>query len=83
MLYKSLEFKNAAGQKVKIIEIPVVGNTNHYYFMIQARLQHFISKLYNRPQEKTCYSFREYMKLKMNWTDFNNLFSMEELRNNS
>lgn len=83
MLYKSLEFKNNIGQKVKIIEIPVVGLNDHYYFMIQVRLQNFISALYNKPQEKTCHSFREYMKLKMSWTEFNNLFTMQELKNNS
>lgn len=83
MLYKTLEFKNIVGQKVKVIEIPVLGKNNHYYFMIQARLQIFISSVYNNPQEKSCYSFRDYLKRKMRWPDFKDLFSIQEFLNNA
>jgi hypothetical protein len=83
LLYKSLEFKNVVGQKVKVIEIPVIGIENRYYFMIQTRLQTFTSSLYNKPQEKGCYSFREYLKRKMKWPDFKDLYSMEEFKNNA
>ncbi|KMY49802.1 DUF2535 family protein [Peribacillus loiseleuriae] len=83
MLYKSLDFKNVVGQKVKISEIPVLGKNNRYYFMIQVRLQIFISSLYNKLQEKSCYSFRDYLKRKMRWSDFEDLFSIQEFRNNA
>ncbi|MCQ6275506.1 DUF2535 family protein [Bacillus sp. V3B] len=83
MLYKSLEFKNVVGQKIKIIEIPVLGENNRYYFMIQVRLQIFISSLYNKPQDKSSFSFRDYLKRKMRWPDFKDLFSVQEFRNNA
>jgi predicted GTPase len=74
LFYKRIEFKNAVGQKVKVTEIPVLGSNDRYYFMIQARLQLFISSLYNNPQEKSSYSFREYLKRKIRWSDFEDLF---------
>ncbi|EKN70361.1 hypothetical protein BABA_05616 [Neobacillus bataviensis LMG 21833] len=83
MLFKSLEFKNAVGQKLKIIEIPVLEKNNRYYFMIQIRLQIFVSSLYHKPMEKSCYSYRDYLKRKMNWTDFKNLFSVHGVKSNS
>ncbi|WP_308160494.1 MULTISPECIES: DUF2535 family protein [unclassified Bacillus (in: firmicutes)] len=70
-------------QKIKVIEIPVLDQNNCYYFMIQVRLQKFISFLYNNPQEKSCFSFREYLKRKMSWSDFNDLFSLKEFKNNA
>ncbi|MEH7503558.1 DUF2535 family protein [Neobacillus drentensis] len=83
MLYKSLEFKNVFGQKIKVFEIPVLEKDNCYYFMIHVRLQIFISFLYNKPQEKSCYSYREYSKRKMSWPDYQDLFRMKEFKNNA
>jgi hypothetical protein len=83
LLSKSLEFKNGVGQKIKVIEIPVLETTNRFYFMIQVHLQLFISILYKKPQEKSCYSFREYLKRKMRWPDFMDLFSIQEYKNNA
>ncbi|ARK30013.1 DUF2535 family protein [Halalkalibacter krulwichiae] len=79
MFYKRIEFRNITGQKVKITDIPVVQTSDRYYFMIQARLEILISSLYNNPQEKSCYSFREYLKRKIRWSDFEDLFY--EVRN--
>lgn len=83
MLCKSLEFKNVDGQKMKIIEIPVLETSNHYYFMIQVRLQNFFSILYHKPHEKSCYSFREYLKRKLSWHDFKEIYSMKEYKSNA
>ncbi|PGY09736.1 DUF2535 family protein [Bacillus sp. AFS031507] len=83
MLCKSLEFKNVFGQKIKVIEIPVLETNNYYYFMIQIRLQIYISFLYNKPHEKSCYSFREYLKRKMSWPDFKKLYSMKQFKSNA
>lgn len=83
LLYKSLEFKNIVGQKVKIIEIPVLEKNNRYHFMIQVRLQVFISTIYNKPEQKSCYSFYDYLKRKMKWSDFIDLFSIQEFSNNA
>ncbi|MEY2194293.1 DUF2535 family protein [Neobacillus sp. BF23-41] len=83
MLCKSLEFKNVFGQKIKVIEIPVLETNNYYYFMIQIRLQIYISFLYNKPHEKSCYSFREYLKRKLSWPDFKELYSMKQFKSNA
>ncbi|WP_342433188.1 DUF2535 family protein [Neobacillus sp. FSL H8-0543] len=83
MLCKSLEFRNAVGQKIKIIDIPVLEKNNRFYFMIQVRLQLFISIFYTKPQPKSCYSFREYLKRKMSWPDFKELYRILEFRHNA
>lgn len=76
MLYKVLEFQNAFGQKIEVLEIPVIETDHRYYFLVQARLQIFVSSLYNKPQKKSCYSFRDYLKRKMKWSDYENLYGM-------
>jgi hypothetical protein len=80
LLFKSLEFHNVVGQKIKVIDIPVLETNNCYYFMIQVRLQTFLSFLYNEPQEKSCHSFREYLKRKMSGPNFKELYSMPMIR---
>jgi hypothetical protein len=83
LLLKTIEFKNIVGQKIKVVEIPVLERNNPYYFMIQAHLQMFMSSLYKKPQEKSCFSFREHVKRKMSWPDFNDIFSIHAFRNNA
>ncbi|OLO39376.1 hypothetical protein BTR23_10075 [Alkalihalophilus pseudofirmus] len=83
MLYKTVEFQNVVGQKVKVVDIPVVGRSHRYYFMIQARLQMFITPLYNQPQTTSCFSFRDYLKRKMKWSDFQNLYTNDNQWNNN
>jgi hypothetical protein len=83
LLCKSVEFNNMFGQKIKVIEIPVLEKNNNYYFMAQVRLQKLISTLNHKPQEKSSYSFREYLKRKMSWHDFNDLFSIKEFKNDA
>ena len=83
MLFKSLEFKNVVGQKVKVIEIPVLEQGSTYTFMIQVRLQNFITTLYQETKPKKCYSFKEYLKKVMKWPDYEALFKVPELKNNA
>ncbi|WP_121612576.1 DUF2535 family protein [Mesobacillus foraminis] len=83
MLYKSLEFKNVVGQKVKVIEIPVLATNNRYYFLVQSRLQFLINALYNERHVKDCYSFRDYIKRKIKWGDYQDVFYTEEFKNNA
>ncbi|WP_316569884.1 DUF2535 family protein [Neobacillus sp. YIM B06451] len=83
MLLKSLEFKNAVGQKVKIVEIPVLEEGNPYSLMIRFRLQTFITSLYREKQPRKCYSFRDYLKRAMRWPDYEQLFNSVELKNNA
>ncbi|MFJ5757657.1 DUF2535 family protein [Neobacillus sp. NPDC093182] len=83
MLVKSLEFKNDVGQKVKVIDIPVLEENSTYKFMIQVRLQNFINALYQVKKPKKCYSFKEYLKKVMKWPDYEALFKVGELKNNA
>ncbi|WP_310362499.1 DUF2535 family protein [Neobacillus drentensis] len=83
MLFKSLEFKNVVGQKVKVVEIPVLVEDNTYKFLIQVRLQTYVTSLYNEKSLKKSYSFKDYLKKVMKWPDYEQLFKVGELKNNA
>ncbi|MDF2788625.1 MAG: hypothetical protein K0S80_1723 [Neobacillus sp.] len=83
LLCKSLEFKNTFGQKIKVMDIPVLDTSNQYYFVVQVRLQKFTSLLYENPQEKNSHSFREHLKRIMNWVEFKELYSIQVFKNNA
>ncbi len=83
LLFKSLEFKNAVGQKVKIVEIPVLKEGNPYSLMIRFRLQTFITSIYGEKHPRKCYSFRDYLKRALRWPDYEQLFKTGELKNNA
>ncbi len=83
MLFKSLEFKNVVGQKVKVIDIPVLEEGSTYKFMIQVRLQNLINSLNHEQKPKKCYSFKEYLKKVLKWPDYEALFKVGELKNNA
>ncbi len=83
LLFKSLEFKNDIGQKVKVVEIPVLGEDSTYKFMIQVRLQTYITSVYKEPSPIKCYSFKDYLKKVMKWPDYEQLFNVTELKNNA
>lgn len=83
MICKSLEFKNNFGQKIKVMDIPVLDTSNQYYFVIQVRLQRYITLLNSQPQEKNSHSFREHLKRKMNWVEFKELYSIQDFKNNA
>jgi hypothetical protein len=83
LLFKSLEFKNVVGQKVKVVDIPVLEDESPYYFMIQVRLQTFITSIYQEKNAKKFYSFKEYLKRVIKWPDYEQLFKSVELKNNA
>lgn len=83
MLLKSLEFKNAVGQKVKVVEIPVLEEDSPYNFMIQVRLQTFITSIYCEKQLKKVYSFKDYLKRVLKWPDYQEVFKAGELKYNA
>lgn len=83
VLTKSLEFRNAVGQKVKVTDIPVLEEDSTYRFMIQVRLQIFVTSLYGEKKLKKCYSFKDYLKKVMKWPDYEQLFKVGELKNNA
>jgi hypothetical protein len=83
LLFKSLEFKNTYGQKVKIIEIPVLEEDNTYRFMIQLRLETFIAKVYWSHNVRSVYSFRDYLKKVLKWPIYEQIFKTDILKNNA
>ncbi|MFE8702107.1 DUF2535 family protein [Cytobacillus sp. FJAT-54145] len=83
MLFKSLEFKNVVGQKVKVMDIPVLEEDSPYYFLIQVRLQTFITTLYGDRKVKKCYSFKDYLKRVLKWPVYEDIFKSQELKNNA
>jgi hypothetical protein len=83
VLYKTIVLKNKLGQTIQILEIPVLEKKNPNYFKVQARLDRFISMLYNHQQEKSCFSLREYMKNKMKWSEFEEIYQIEPYKNNA
>jgi hypothetical protein len=83
LVCKSLEFKNRFGQKLKVMDIPVLAKDHRHYFMVEVRLQSYISLLYYNPQDRCSHSFREHLKRKMSWVEFKELYRIEDLRNNA
>lgn len=83
MLFKSLEFKNQNGQKVKILEIPVLEEDSTFRFMIDIRLQAYMSKIYSESNPKKCYSFKDHLKKVLKWRDYEMIFQTDILRNNA
>lgn len=83
MIFKSLEFKNAVGHKVRIIDIPVLDQNNSYYFLVQAKLQKYTNQIYVLPEVKPFYSFKEYMKRMTKWTVYEQIYQASELLNNA
>ncbi|WP_153126943.1 DUF2535 family protein [Peribacillus tepidiphilus] len=83
MLFKSLEFKNVVGQKVKIIEIPLVEEDNLNYFIISKKLEGFIKTVYLSTDKKRMYSFKDYLKRGLKWPVYQRLFEETELKNNA
>lgn len=83
MLFKSLEFKNVNGHKVKIIEIPVLVESNTYHFMLDIRLKTFVSNILVQKSPNPIYSFKEYLKRVLKWTDYEQLFQVDKLKHNA
>jgi len=83
LLFKSLEFKNAYGQKVKIIDIPVLEDDSIYQFMIHHHLQKYIAKVYHSYNAKKVYSFRDYLKKVLKWPIYEHIYKSDVLKNNA
>jgi hypothetical protein len=68
---------------MKVMDIPVLEKNHRYYFMVEVRLQSYISLLYNNPQEKSSHSFSEHLKRKISWAEFKELYSIQDFKNNA
>ncbi|MCA1054546.1 YpmP family protein [Rossellomorea aquimaris] len=84
MLTKTIEFKSKYGRKVKILEVPVLKEDSPLYFRVNLKLNAFISKIQKEsPPRKSVFSFREYLKNTMKWSDYERIYHSEELKNNA
>lgn len=83
MLFKSLEFKLLNGHKVKITDIPVLEEDNQYRFLVQIRLQTFLTKITAQKNPNAVYSFREYLKKAIKWPDYEAIFQTDILKHNA
>jgi hypothetical protein len=83
LLTKTIEFKSKYGRKVKILEVPVLKEDSPLYFSVNLKLNLFISKILEEQTRKTAYSFRDYLKRTMKWSDYEQIYHCEELRNNA
>ncbi|WP_175991288.1 DUF2535 family protein [Bacillus sp. Marseille-Q1617] len=83
MLTKTIEFKSKYGRKVKILEVPVLKEDSPLYFRVNLKLHAFITRILEQPSRKSVYSFREYLKKTMKWSDYEQIYHSEELKNNA
>ncbi|RDI43075.1 DUF2535 family protein [Falsibacillus pallidus] len=83
MLLKSLEFKSENGQKVKVIEIPVLHEENPLYFKMHVRLQSFLKNIDREAQPNKVYSFKMHLKKVLKWTEYQEIYQPAELKNNA
>lgn len=82
LLWKSLEFTNEVGQKVKVTEIPVLEDDSTYHFMVAGKLQIFLTKIMRETTPKAYYSFREYLKSVLKWPIYCQIVQKDEMKSN-
>ncbi|WP_201713235.1 DUF2535 family protein [Rossellomorea arthrocnemi] len=83
MLTKTIEFKSKYGRKVKILEVPVMKKDNPRYLRVNLRLHQFITKIINQNEPKTIFSFREHLKRTTKWSEYEEIYQSDELKNNA
>jgi len=83
LLFKSLEFIHASGQRVKVIDIPMLREDDTLKFMISARFEIFLSKIYSEKHPNTLYSFKDHLKRVLKWKDYERIFYFNTLKHNA
>ncbi|ARW07174.1 DUF2535 family protein [Bacillus atrophaeus] len=83
MLLKSLEFKRRDGIQVKVTEIPVLREDENHFFMMNQNLQLYLKEVFSSDSRAQVYSFRQYMKRRMKWKDYQAIFHQESLKHNA
>lgn len=83
LLTKTIEFKSKYGRKVKISEVPVLKKDSPLYLRVNLRLHQFITKVMNHNGPKTIFSFREHLKRTTKWSEYEEIYQSEELKNNA
>ncbi|MDX8343823.1 DUF2535 family protein [Rossellomorea sp. YZS02] len=83
LLTKTIEFKSKYGRKVKISEVPVLKKDSPLYLRVNLRLNQFITMVINQNEPKTIFSFREHLKRTTKWSEYEEIYQSEELKNNA
>ncbi|WP_339146401.1 MULTISPECIES: DUF2535 family protein [unclassified Sutcliffiella] len=83
MLWKSLEFTVEEGQKVKVIEIPVLEDDSTYHFLVRVRLEAFVRIILSETDPKQIYSFKEYLRTVLKWPVYCDVVKTDILKNNA
>ncbi|XXM74261.1 DUF2535 family protein [Lysinibacillus sphaericus] len=83
MLTKTIEFKSNYGRKVKILEVPVLKEDSPLSFRVNLKLNAFIMNISKEETNRTAFSFREYLKKTMKWSDYEQIYHNTELKNNA
>ncbi|MCG1021093.1 DUF2535 family protein [Sutcliffiella horikoshii] len=83
MLWKSLEFTVKEGQKVKVIEIPVLEDDSTYHFLVRVKLETFVRVILSESDPKQIYSFKEYLRTVLKWPVYCDVVKTDILKNNA
>jgi hypothetical protein len=83
LLWKSLEFTVEEGQKVKVIEIPVLEDDSTYHFLVRVRLEAFVRIILSETDPKQIYSFKEYLRTVLKWPVYCDVVKTDILKNNA
>jgi hypothetical protein len=83
VIMKSFYFTHLTGMCVKIVEIPVLESQHPFAFQINARLQLFISKIQKQKNPNFSYSFREYLRNSMKWSEYSRVYEVNTLEKNA
>ena len=83
LLTKTIEFRSKYGRKIKVSEIPVLEEDSPLYFNVNTHLQLFLSQVVKSEENKTNYSFRDYLKRTLKWTEFEKIYYTKKLKSNA
>ncbi|MFD3450069.1 DUF2535 family protein [Microbacteriaceae bacterium 4G12] len=83
VIMKSFYFTHSSGKCVKIVEIPVLATQHPLTFQMQSRLQLFVSKIQKQSNPRFSYSFREYLRNCLKWTEYSKVYDINTLEKNA
>ncbi|MFB9757997.1 DUF2535 family protein [Ectobacillus funiculus] len=83
MITKSFYFTHSSGNCIKIVDIPVLEAQHPLTFQMQSRLQLLVSKIQKHSSPRFSYSFREYLRNCLPWTDYSKVYEINSLEKNA
>ncbi|MGE6629698.1 DUF2535 family protein [Bacillus sp. NPDC077027] len=83
MLLKTICFKRMDGAQIKVTEVPVLTGDETYFFMLTARLDAFLKKIFLSNEKRHVYSFRENVKRTVKWSTYEQIYKQPSLKHNA